>query len=79
MPGEFVLIAKAWLVGPLFHRQMCTRTYGWPLGAVWTQLPAGSGRIRTAAVVIRASSREAALYFQPYFSAIMGLAGKQDI
>lgn len=58
---------------------MCTLTLLLPTGAVWTQLPVGSGRIRTAAVVLRASSREAALYFQPNFSPVMGLAGEQGI
>lgn len=50
-----------------------------PTGTVWTQLPVGSGRIRTAAVVLRASSREAALCFQPNFSSVMGLAGEEDV
>jgi len=48
------------------------------LGAVWTQLPFGAGWVRTAALVLHASSCEAPLHFQSNLSSLMGFAGERE-
>lgn len=48
------------------------------LGAVWTELPSGAGRVRAAALVLHASSCEAPLHIQSNLPSLMGFAGERE-
>ena len=60
-----------WLVYLLrFRHARCLQ-----LGTVWTELPVGAGRVRTAAFVLHTGSCEAPLHFQPDLPSVVGFAG----